>query len=91
MSVSGVLLIFSLAFIATNSYGGNCYHKVGSLCKGGYTSGYLSDCSTPCTTGVVDTPNNNQGMANYKEKTKANETSVAIVNRIPEKKVEKPE
>jgi hypothetical protein len=36
-----------------------CYHKVGNLCKGGYASGYLSDCETPCNTGnqeSIDSP-----------------------------------
>src|SRR5450756_2365713 len=45
-------LVFASLFIAASSANATCYHKIGALCKSGYASGFNSDCSTPCTTGL---------------------------------------
>jgi len=73
MNTSKLFMICGLVFFGTTAYG-SCYHKIGGACKDGYASGYLSDCSTPCTTGVASdkdkhaTTSNNAGVAQKKMK-----------------------
>jgi hypothetical protein len=92
MNTWKLLVICGLAFFATNSYGGNCYHQIGNLCKGGYTSGFLSDCSTPCNTGVVDKSqkqqptSNNAGSTSKSKKKKAKVTNPDTKATNPENK-----
>lgn len=47
-----VLAAMILALVATSS-NAQCYRKRagGAACVGGYATGYLSDCSTPCSVG----------------------------------------
>ena len=57
MKKSILCFAFSFACLSAVSSVANatCYHKIGALCKSGYASGFNSDCSTPCTTGLKDT------------------------------------
>ncbi len=87
MNTSKLFAICGLALFATNSYGGNCYHKIGARCKGGYISGYKSDCSTPCSTGVVDNTDKQQTKSNDVASSSKNETKKASVKDIENKQI----
>lgn len=52
--IFGIAILVATAFGAASTANASCYHKIGALCKSGYASGYLSDCSTPCTTGRTE-------------------------------------
>jgi len=54
MRITTLLVTASSLVLTSTSFadGLNCYHKIGGVCKSGYASGYQSDCSTPCNTGL---------------------------------------
>jgi hypothetical protein len=57
MTIWKLSLACSLAIAAHSSFAGNCYQLKagGKVCKGGYATGYLSDCKTQCSTARAPT------------------------------------
>lgn len=52
MTMRKMSIACCLAIAVTSSFAGNCYQLKagGQVCKGGYATGFQSDCTTPCST-----------------------------------------
>jgi hypothetical protein len=63
----GAIAVAAIVFGAVSAANATCYHKIGALCKSGYASGYNSDCSTSCTTGLKVTKEQKDVMVIHKK------------------------